>query len=336
MAYSNHDVVAYDPVGAAPMTADAHTGDDPLEGQTEQRLAVIWSAVLRTPSVGPHDNFFDLGGYSLLTARLLRSIQEVFGVKLSVAALFQAKDLRAMAQLIEQGSGGASRQIVLQSGDARPPIYWFDVGPQIRRLARALGPDQPFVGINLLPDDEERLMRGRFTVEALADALVGALRAAQLHGPYYLGGWCRWGVIAYAAAVQLERAGEDVKLLTLLDSVNVHGETWSTTALRKRMRRWVERRMVLFRRDGLETYFGQKVETAALRYRPPTYHGDVAVFRAADADVGDPADGGWGAVVKGRLTVATLPGNHRGILKPPHVFGLAARLQACMAEAALG
>jgi amino acid adenylation domain-containing protein len=307
-------------------------GSAALIGQTELRLAAIWSEGLGVAAVGPEDNFFDLGGYSMLTTRLLRAIDESFGVKLSVASLFQVHDLRAMAQLIDKGSVAGSRQIVLQAQGKRPPIYWIDVGPQVRQLARALGLDQPFIGINLLPEDEERLMRGRVTIEALVDPLIEALRAVQPHGPYYIGGWCRWGVVAYAVAERLIRKGEEVKLLTLLDSVNFDAPG-SWTLARRRLRRWIDLWLVRLSGETLETSFSEKVEAASVLYRPPPYPGAVALFRTDGADPAEPADGGWGARVQGQFSVTTFPGSHRGILKPPHVYNLAAQLAGHLAQA---
>jgi thioesterase domain-containing protein len=83
-------------------------------------------------------------------------------------------------------------------------------------LARHLGPNQPFYGLQTpgLYDDKEPYTN----LQALAAHYVQSIRTIQPEGPYYLGGWCVGGIIAYAMAKQLRDAGQEVALLALLDS----------------------------------------------------------------------------------------------------------------------
>ncbi len=111
----------------------------------------------------------------------------------------------------------------LQAGEpgavSRPLFLVHPVGGNVlcyADLARALGAGQPVYGLQAVgladgqPPQQE--------VEEMAAAYVAALRAAQPHGPYRLGGWSAGGVIAYEMAQQLRRAGEEVELLALVDS----------------------------------------------------------------------------------------------------------------------
>jgi thioesterase domain-containing protein len=309
---------------------------------TELRLAEVWRDVLGVAEVGPEDNFFDLGGYSLLTLTLLRRIEVRFERTLSIADLFGCADLRAMGRLLDQAQTEtlppATRAIPLQPLGAQPPLVWFDVGPQLRRLATALAPDQPFIGLNLEPHEERELAAGRVTGDAVARRLVQALRAEQPRGPYRLGGWCRWGVMAYAAASQLMAQGEAVELLVLLDAVNM---TSSYQTLR-RVKDAAWRGVRSLTSQGGNTpppgpeevfNFGDLVLEASKRYRPPPYRGAVLLLRACDAEADWDGASGWRDCVKGPLSVVDLEGDHAGILTPPYVEDLGRALKAGLQQA---
>ena len=298
--------------------------------ETQSRLAGIWADVLGLSSVSPSDNFFDLGGYSLLTLKLLRRVQDVFGRTLTMAQLFAATDLAAMARLLDDPGAPAPSHIPLQPLGDRPPLIWFDVGPQLRGLAERMAPDQPILGLNLEPNDEA-LAPGRLCAARVGEQLVRLLKALQPRGPYYLGGWCRWGVMAYAAAERLLDGGDEVRLLVLLDAVN-SASPYQT--LRRTTRKSVD---ILTRRTPspppATAGLGGPVDVAARRYKPPLYRGDVLLLRAADAERDWDDCSGWRDVVRGGLEVCDLPGDHTGILKPPHVGALAETLSARLLKA---
>jgi amino acid adenylation domain-containing protein len=68
----------------------------------EERLAVIVAALLGLPQVGIDDNFFMLGGHSLLGTQLIMRVAEIFGVELPLRQLFEAPTVRLLAAEIEQ------------------------------------------------------------------------------------------------------------------------------------------------------------------------------------------------------------------------------------------
>lgn len=316
------------PAEAADTPADAPASD--ARSDDERRLAAIWSQVLDVPVVSRTDDFFDLGGYSLLTLALLRRIRETFGRTLSLADLFTAPDLAGMAALLNAPERASSGPIPLQPLGERPPLVWFDAGPQMRPLAARLAPDQPLLGLNLDPADEAELAPTPLDVRGPAERLVARLRAFQPRGPYYLGGWCRWGAVAHAAACQLRSQGETVGLLVMLDTLNHASARQTFVRLKETARGRVRSRG----REASESPgFGERVERASRRYRPPPYGGDVLLLRARDTDRDWDGASGWADAVRGRLEVADLPGDHRGVLAPAEVDALADRLRTALATA---
>jgi len=171
--------------------------------------------------VGIHDNFFDLGGHSLLATRLMARVEKAFGKTLPLAALFQAPTIQHLAALLsEKRKLEAIPGIVpIQPAGWRAPFFCVGAGPLFRPLAQRLGPDQPFLGLGLGEEDIQSLP-APFRLEDMAAVLVRKVREIQPAGPYFLGGWCADGVLAYETARQLLIQGEALALLVLFDAPN--------------------------------------------------------------------------------------------------------------------
>ncbi|HMD98156.1 MAG TPA: amino acid adenylation domain-containing protein, partial [Terriglobia bacterium] len=189
--------------------------------ELEEELARIWCGVLRLDEVGIHDNFFDLGGHSLLATRLMARVEKAFGKTLPLAALFQAPTIQHLAALLsEKRKLEAIPGIVpIQPAGWRAPFFCVGAGPLFRPLAQRLGPDQPFLGLGLGEEDIQSLP-APFRLEDMAAVLVRKVREIQPAGPYFLGGWCADGVLAYETARQLLIQGEALALLVLFDAPN--------------------------------------------------------------------------------------------------------------------
>jgi thioesterase domain-containing protein len=189
----------------------------PLEAQ----ILEIWEEILEGRPIGVQDNFFDLGGHSLLGAKLVARMEQKFGKKLSFSVLFQAPTVEKMAAILRDESfvAPASRLLPIQPLGFRPPLFWVGAGPFVRPLSQHLKTDQPFMGLIFKPSDVAELSRP-YDVRKIAQEFVAAAREAQPEGPYFLGGHCLSGVIAYEAAKQLMGQGHQVALLVLIEADN--------------------------------------------------------------------------------------------------------------------
>jgi amino acid adenylation domain-containing protein len=191
------------------------------EGPMESKLVEVWKAILGKTRIGITDNFFDLGGNSLLVAKLLLRIEQRFGKRLSLADIFQEPTIRQLAVMLD---GQTTRRqhpaiVPIQPQGTRPPLFWVRGGPLFRPLANRLGPDQPMLGIHLPPDEASRLSVP-YKLEEIAAALVTHVREVQPEGPYSLAGLCVNAVIAYEMARQLVAQGHEVALLAMVDGQN--------------------------------------------------------------------------------------------------------------------
>ena len=187
----------------------------------EKKLARIWADLLKLDRVGIHDNFFDLGGYSLLAVKLLKAVEKLSSVNVSLASLFRAPTIKELADLlsaphIQEGVAGV---IPIQPDGSKPPFFCIGAGPLYRPLALRLGHDQPFLSVGAVKADIKALPEP-FRLEDIAACLVRKLVSVQPTGPYFIGGWCYSGLLAYEVAQQLRQKGEEVGLLVLLETLN--------------------------------------------------------------------------------------------------------------------
>lgn len=209
----------------APGTAVGAAGRAPRTPR-EETLTRLFAEVLGVDRVGAEDGFFDLGGNSLLAARLVARIRATLGVELPIGALFQASSPAALAtRLHEPGSGGGDEEALgvllpLRAGGARTPLFVFHPAGGISwcysGLLAALGPDQPVHGLQArgLTAPEEYPS----SMDAMAADYLRHLKSVQPHGPYRLLGWSVGGVVAHTVAVHLQRQGDEVELLALMDA----------------------------------------------------------------------------------------------------------------------
>jgi thioesterase domain-containing protein/acyl carrier protein len=188
----------------------------------ELQLAQIWEKVLRVRPIGIRDNFFDLGGHSLLAVRLFAQIEKRMGTSLPVASLFHAPTIEQLARLMSRREWSAQWKslVAIQPGGGSPPffcVHAHDGGVLFwRDLARHLGSDQPFYALQARGLAGKQPPHGR--MEDMAAHYIEEIRSLQPEGPYFIGGHCIGGLIAFEMAHQLHQQGEQVALLALFDS----------------------------------------------------------------------------------------------------------------------
>ena len=189
----------------------------------ELQLTDIWEKLLRVEPIGIKDNFFELGGHSLLAAQLFAKIEKVLGKKLPLATLFQAPTVEKLAGILrdEGWSPSWSSLVPIKSNGSKPPFFCIHAhGGNVvgyRDLAHHLGPDQPFYGLQAQGLNGEPA--GSRRIEDMAAHYVEEIRAVQGRGPYFIGGWCFGGIVAFEMAQRLQARGEEVALLAMIDII---------------------------------------------------------------------------------------------------------------------
>ncbi|NEW54950.1 amino acid adenylation domain-containing protein [Nocardia cyriacigeorgica] len=196
------------------------------ETELQQAVAEVFADLLGATRVGLDDDFFTLGGNSLLATRAVSRLRAVTGVSVAVQWFFTDATVAGLATRLESPApeldAGAALEVLLPlrpEGAAEPlfcvhPMYglaWSYAG-----LAWHLPAGVPLYGLQSPALSGEGELPE--TLAELAHRYLTEIRTVQPHGPYRLLGWSLGGVLAHAIATELQAAGEEVTLLAMLDS----------------------------------------------------------------------------------------------------------------------
>lgn len=207
----------------------------------ERTLTGFWQDLLGIDEVGVQDNFFDLGGHSLIAVRLFAMVKKAYRTEFPISILFEAPTIEQCAALVIERIGDQANEESVedtpkaiaperrythivpmhQAGNSQKAPFFLVAGMfgnvlNLRHLAHLIGADRPFYGLQargLFGDAEPH----DDLVEAARDYLA-ELRQVQPQGPYMLGGFSGGGLTAYEMARQLKEQGEEVSLLVMLDT----------------------------------------------------------------------------------------------------------------------
>lgn len=240
-----------------------------------RQLTQLWQGILRIDSISPDQNYFDLGGDSTLAVQMFFQIEQEFKVNLPLSTLFDAPTIRELAQVLQREvpTSGWSSLVAIQPNGVRPPFFCIHPhGGNVliyRDLSRYMGSDQPFYGMQCrgLDGAEPPLTR----IEDMAALYVKEIRKVQRHGPYFLGGYCLGGAVAFEMAQQLRSEGEQVALLALFDTMNWFGVSLPSIWLQsyhvcQRLAFHVAN-LVSLESEDKAAFFREKAKTARSRIR---------------------------------------------------------------------
>jgi thioesterase domain-containing protein len=338
----------------------------------ERLLTDLWEAGFEYRPIGIDDDFFSLGGNSLLAARMFAVLEKELERALAFDVLLEAPTIRSLGHLLEQPAPtGNSPLAVIRSAGKRPALFCVPGISssllEFHDLSIRLGTDQPVFGFR--PPGVDGREPPYEDLVKMATDYVASLRSMQPHGPYYLAGYSLGGIVAFEMAVQLEDQGEPLGLLALLDSFLAPTRAplreriarhWSVSNRRSGVARW--RYIASQAGAKISRVFGRSKEKSeeeqllemnlsATRlnvarahykawksYRPRIYRGPFALFVAQDQAVGtrpndqDP-DLGWSRWIDSKIEIYSTPGSHADILSPQHMPALAGALRARLHQA---
>jgi len=215
------------------VTASSNANDStapsvvPASEGLEGTLASWWKDLLGVEQVGLDDDFFGLGGHSLVGVRLFAKIKKIYQVDFELAALFEARTVRRLADAIRKAQQPEAAEqktwstlVPIQPNGSRIPFFCIHgVGGGVlnyEAMAKALGPDQPFYAFRSLLLAREGVLET--TIEELASAYIKEMRSFFPQGPYLIGGGSFGGIVAFEMAQQLYAQGSEPALLVLFDT----------------------------------------------------------------------------------------------------------------------
>ncbi len=189
----------------------------------EETLCRMWAEILGLSRVGIHDDFFELGGHSLLAVRLLARILESWPYQqLTIAAFLQSPTVAEFAALLQSGKQISTACVIaFRKSGTRPPFFCLPGAGgnvvSLRPLALSISKDQPFYCLQAKRLDGSDPFK---TVEQAATFYLDEIRTVQPHGPYFLGGACFGGLVAFEMARMLREQNQKIGLLALIDTYN--------------------------------------------------------------------------------------------------------------------
>jgi thioesterase domain-containing protein/acyl carrier protein len=337
----------------------------------EQRIVEMWRSLFpkHNPSeLHSESHFFDLGGDSMLAAKLFARIEKEFGAELPLATLLEAPTPRQLAQRMSDKDWAAPWMslVPLRAAGSRPPLFLLPGGGgnmlSFRQIANHLGNDQPIYCLRAqgLKRGEEALT----SVEEMAAEYINVIQHVHPRGPYMLVGHSLGAVVAYEMAQRLTQMGESVPLVGVFDhpgpDIHLRASDWLRFNLMSianlsnpervefiwRGLRWkVRMRLVALRlqkspaasrnpsgRSSIDVLEGSIRALRNYKIRP--FPGRIALFRAkyAPAKIRSDRFGGWGGAALQGVDVFEVPGTHMSMLAEPHVQALGAALGRCIED----
>ena len=190
--------------------------------ELELALAGIWQEVLGIARIGVHDNFFELGGDSILSMQVVAKARALkkLGFSLKLRDLIQKPSIAALSGYDDSAAPPSPILALNAAVDGCPPLFCvhagfgtvFDYEP----LARRLNGRRSVLAIQArsLLDPNWRDV----SLQRMAEDYVALIRQRQAEGPYHLLGWSLGGTLGMLMAAELERQGQQVAFLGLLDS----------------------------------------------------------------------------------------------------------------------
>lgn len=209
----------------------------------EQELVEIWQNLLSVDRVGVKDDFSALGGTSLLAVQLFVEIEERFGVHLPITAILDAPTPEQLAVRLtaRQSESGRAARCLRAGTDSRRNLFLVHDGDGetllYMNLARALPENISVWGLDPLSTVNIPIKHTR--IVDMAAYYLEQITRIQPAGPYFLGGMCAGGVIAFEIASQLEAQGHWVAMVALLDSADSQAARQFALQTSRRARRFL-------------------------------------------------------------------------------------------------
>lgn len=192
------------------------------KNDTEHQLLAIWKEILGSNHITVIDNFFEMGGNSLLAMRLIAKIRNKMDLSIPLVQLFQHPTVEALSEFIYENKLDQpwSPLVLMQPKGRKKPFFCVHpVGGSVlcySALAKNWVADRPFYALQARGLEEGQ--KPYDSIEMMAKEYIRAILKAQPLGPYTIGGWSFGGLVATEITRQLTQMGEKVSLLVLIDT----------------------------------------------------------------------------------------------------------------------
>jgi len=322
-----------------PAVIDIHDGSRDVVApvnDVEATLKDIWEELLQERDISVEDDFFLVGGDSVMALKMFLEAEARLGRQLPFESLWlRGSTIRALALSINGAAPPISwsQALPLQTNGHKPALFvvsMVSAPVYCLSLIQHLGSDQPVYGLPARGVGGDELPDRR--IEDMAAHCIAMMRQVQPDGPYRIMGFSAAGLVAFEMAQSLSAQGVDVSKLVLLDSAlpTIAGAV-AGKVLRKPLKAarfagsLVAQSFGIASTNAVTTLRAARVG-AYYRYRPKPYAGEVILITSIESDESRVSVDRWQQLAKGGLITADTPGNHIAMVKEPCVGTLAQTL----------
>lgn len=306
---------------------------------TEKRMCKIWEDALQKEQIGVDEDYFDIGGDSLMAAVIFDQVFRVFGSRIAINALFEAPTITELAAMIDQSVPESTPVVPIRPSGSKTPIFCFhSLGGSVLGyygLAKYLPTDYPVWAIQ--PRGVDGREKTIPTIPGMAAYYASVITRIQENGPFIVTGISLGGVIAFEVARELLRLGREVQKLVLIDSAaplqrptSTVSDLWDRT---KKFRQNVSYLPYELRNRRLPPemsrgrIFRNNIRASRIYRRsvPEPVNVPVALIRADENDVRHVSDESvqmWRELTRSDIQIADVHGAHVGenyVLDEPNV-----------------
>jgi amino acid adenylation domain-containing protein len=331
----------------------------------ERQLVALWEEVLQRRPIGVTDDFFALGGDSLLALVLICRIEAALKLELPLSRILEAPTIERLAATLQKRAARGRHLVSLSREGERAPLVLVSgaggFGFCFRGLAAQLGSRQPLHVLQAVGAEDDGEGQSH-TVEELASIYEPQVLAACPEGPLVLGGYSFGALVGFELARRLVARGREVpllisfdgmapgnpvrlrlpeRLLLHLDELVGRGPEGRRAYLRGRLKRFKRRLPLKFETHADVGPAAQQrlhrlakaLILARAGYAPKaTIRSSLLLLKATEPEVwpGCKTDEvyGWGAFIRGRIDTALVPGSHLSLFSPQNDEFIARAVEA--------
>lgn len=332
--------------------------------EAELILVGIWENMLNIQPIGVNEDFFDLGGTSIIAIRLFTEIQKRFNKKLQPISLLNHRTVEALAKFMADDNGEAKflSLVPLRASGSKPPIFCLHAGGGhvffYKDLAKHLGADQPVYALQRLGVDDNT--QAAQDIESTASHYLEEIRKVQPDGPYSLLAYCFSISICWEMIRQIQESGNSISLIAIIDSSPPLKVEKRTTAERvngilnkakaldfsfiktmwnARINRPIKAKLTFMASDVETIQFQKKMKTlnsisAAYIWNPLPVK--ITLIRSAEYILNPRKNekaSQWNQLALNGVDTYVVDGQHRDLFNEPEVKQLADQLRQCLDKA---
>jgi len=328
----------------------------------ERKLADIWAKHLGVEQVGINDDFFEIGGHSLMAIRIVAEIESTLSKEIPLSTLFQATTIITLAKFIQDDLKPLKwgHLVPIKPDGLKPPVFCVppaaSTGMRFEKLSKYLKQDQPLYGFDYPGMDGKS--EPVYRIPDLAKIFVQEILKIQPNEPYFVCGMCYGGNVAFEMAQQLISQGHAVAFLGIIDSnfapmkrkslqfhvfnfehfinkVILNKETHPAELIK------IKKEWGKLKTDPMCLYIKKVFKAnvfARLAYSSPPYPGKITKF-STEWFVAKRATKQWRKATTIGLDNHIIPGSHQprsqeqtGILEEPNIKTFAEKFNQCLEQ----